>query len=283
MGNKKLSIITINYNNAEGLRQTLASVAMQTFREFEHIIVDGGSTDGSVDVIKEYENTLKQSVTIEQSTIQVKWSSEPDNGIYDAMNKGIEKASGEYLYFLNGGDTFVDQIVLEQLSQILNHGEDIIVSKINFVDANGKYHADFQPRMSEISLFHFLQAGIPHQSALIHRSLFQKYGLYDLRYRIVADWEFFLRTLILNNATLCYTDITIANFDGTGLTSKHGKEMMEEISKVIGDTFPKRVVFDYQWMQSIGADMRRVEWLQHHPFVHKMVNVLIGAGRRIFK
>lgn len=90
----KLSIITINYNNASGLRKTLASVASQTYRDIEHIIVDGGSTDGSVDIIREYENTIKRSVTINQFTIQVKWLSEPDKGIYNAMNKGIEIALG---------------------------------------------------------------------------------------------------------------------------------------------------------------------------------------------
>ena len=91
----KLSIITINYNNAEGLRKTLASVAAQTYRDIEHIIIDGGSTDGSVDIIREYENTIKRSVTINQSTIQVKWVSEPDMGIYNAMNKGVEIALGK--------------------------------------------------------------------------------------------------------------------------------------------------------------------------------------------
>ena len=87
----KLSIITINYNNAEGLRKTLASVASQTYRDIEHIIVDGASTDGSVDVIKEYENQLN----ITHSTIHLLWSSEPDNGIYNAMNKGTEIALGK--------------------------------------------------------------------------------------------------------------------------------------------------------------------------------------------
>ena len=91
----KLSIITINYNNAEGLHKTLASVAAQTYRDIEHIIIDGGSTDGSVDIIREYENTIKRSVTINQSTIQVKWVSEPDMGIYNAMNKGVEIALGK--------------------------------------------------------------------------------------------------------------------------------------------------------------------------------------------
>lgn len=89
-----LSIITINYKNAEGLRKTLASVASQSYRDIEHIIIDGGSTDGSVDLIKEYESTIKQNVTIDKSTIQIKWISEKDNGIYHAMNKGIEIALG---------------------------------------------------------------------------------------------------------------------------------------------------------------------------------------------
>ena len=91
----KLSIITINYNNAEGLRKTLSSVASQTYCNIEHIIIDGGSTDGSVDIIREYENTIKRSVTINQSTIQVTWVSEPDKGKYNAMNKGVEIALGK--------------------------------------------------------------------------------------------------------------------------------------------------------------------------------------------
>jgi glycosyltransferase involved in cell wall biosynthesis len=116
----KLSIITINYNNAEGLRKTLASVASQTYRDIEHIIVDGGSTDGSVDVIKEYENTIKQSVTIDQSTIQVKWLSEPDHGIYNAMNKGIEIALGRRIVNSFNRSEFVED---------KNHGIEIALGR----------------------------------------------------------------------------------------------------------------------------------------------------------
>lgn len=277
----RLSIITINYNNAEGLRQTLASVAMQTCRDIEHIIIDGGSKDGSAEVIKDYVRQLE----IEDWNLEnVKWVSESDKGIYDAMNRGIKKASGEYLYFLNSGDTLAAEQVVERLYKELESGEeDIIVSCINFTDASGVYHANYQKRMSKISLFHYLQTGIPHQSALIHRSLFTQYGLYDLQYHIVADWEFFLRALVLNKASLRYTDLTIANFDGTGLTSTHGKEMGEEIEKVMHDTFPERVLEDYKWMQASGSDLRRMEWLQAHPFMHRLVQTIVGLGRRISK
>lgn len=117
----KLSIITINYNNIEGLHKTLASVAAQTYRDIEHIIIDGGSTDGSVDVIKEYESTIKQRVTIDKSTIQVKWVSEKDNGIYNAMNKGIEIALGrrvvnaDHTSSIIGGPT--------EANECVSHGE----------------------------------------------------------------------------------------------------------------------------------------------------------------
>ena len=111
----KLSIITINYNNSEGLRKTLASVASQTYANIEHIIVDGASTDGSVDVIKEYENQLN----ITHSTIHLLWSSEPDNGIYNAMNRGIRKATGEYCQFLNSGDMLAAPDVTERMMAAL--------------------------------------------------------------------------------------------------------------------------------------------------------------------
>lgn len=141
-----LSIVTINYNNAEGLRKTLASVASQTYRNIEHIIIDGGSTDGSVDIIREYESAIKQSVTIDKSTIQIKWISEKDNGIYNAMNKGIEIALGrrvvnadhtsslisvntkrstlnesiDYIQILNSGDILASDDVTERMIAALD-------------------------------------------------------------------------------------------------------------------------------------------------------------------
>ena len=114
----RLSIITINYNNAEGLRKTLASVAAQTYANIEHIIVDGASTDGSVDVIKEYENQLN----ITHSTIHLLWSSEPDNGIYNAMNKGIEIALGRRV---------VNSLNRSELVEDKNKGREMDINSFN--------------------------------------------------------------------------------------------------------------------------------------------------------
>ena len=190
MVNKKLSIITINYNNAEGLRQTLASVAMQTFREFEHIIVDGGSNDESLDIIREYESIISN-----RRSIILKWVSEKDNGIYDAMNKGVEiasgirvvnalnrselvedknkgikKATGDYLYFLNSGDVLADENVIEGLMRQLGDA-DIFVGRVNCV-SNGTIVGQ-TPLLSEtdMSMYQMYLHGINHQSAIIRRSI----------------------------------------------------------------------------------------------------------------
>ena len=111
---KKLSIVTINYNNAEGLRKTLESVASQTYRDIEHIIVDGGSTDGSVEVIQNYVRDVSGM------KYDVLWVSEKDKGIYNAMNKGIRKATGEYCQFLNSGDYLAAPDVTERMIKALN-------------------------------------------------------------------------------------------------------------------------------------------------------------------
>ena len=119
----KLSIITINRNNAAGLRKTIESVVSQTYTDFEYIIIDGASTDGSVEVIKEYaEATLPCGEGLGE---RLYWVSEPDKGIYNAMNKGILKAQGEYLLFLNSGDWLVDKDVIKSFID-LNIINDIV-------------------------------------------------------------------------------------------------------------------------------------------------------------
>ena len=115
----KLSIITINYNNADGLRKTLVSVVAQTYPDIEHIVIDGGSTDGSVEVIKDYVNQFK----IDDRRLKIDWVSEKDNGIYHAMNKGIRKASGEYIQILNSGDKLAAPDVTERMVAAVEKAE----------------------------------------------------------------------------------------------------------------------------------------------------------------
>lgn len=177
--NVELSIITINYNNAEGLQRTICSVINQTFNNFEYIIVDGGSSDESVEMIKKYESSID------------KWVSEKDNGIYNALNKGIQMATGDYLLFLNSGDHFYNSEVLYK-NQYHIHEKDLIAFDIHLL---GLEHDCIHKHPDEL-LFSFLfEETFAHQSVFIKRHLFDKIGLYDENLKIVADWKFFIHAV----------------------------------------------------------------------------------------
>lgn len=213
----KLSIITINYNNAAGLKNTIESVASQTCTDFEHIIVDGASTDGSVDIIREYEDTLASRLSPLAS--RLKWLSEPDTGIYNAMNKGVRLAKGEYTLMLNSGDYLVDKHVVENVLPILD-GTDIIqgntVSVINNKEIINQGYAK-----SDISFIDVYSGNFLHQATFAKRILFEQYGYFDESYKIGGDTVFFLKALGLGNASFVYRDINIAYFDGNGISANH--------------------------------------------------------------
>ncbi len=295
----KLSIITINYNNAEGLRKTLASVATQTYRNIEHIIVDGGSTDGSVDVIKEYENTIKRSVTIEHPTIQVKWSSEPDKGIYNAMNKGIEIAIGkrvvnsfnrselvedknkelsDYLYFLNSGDALASDSVLERMTATLD-GSDFIVGRVNSW-LNG-VSIGLSPLHTEkdYTMYNMFLNGINHQSVLIRREL-QEQQSYDTKLKICGDWKFFVQSIVLNNATIKNVDIVFADFDRSGVSS-NGKALIQERLAILKDVLPPRIAEDYLKVLPNYYEVIRITWLIEHPFFYRIYRAWTTFGRKL--
>lgn len=257
----KLSIITINYNNAEGLRKTLASVAAQTYRDFEHIIVDGGSTDGSVDIIREYESSLASRLSPLASNL--KWISEKDTGIYNAMNKGIEIALGkrivnsfnrselvedknkgiamaqcEYLQFLNSGDWLVDE---NSLMNVFFEAKDIDIiygDRINVYEDGSMKGMDYAP--DKMTALFFYQSMISHQASFIKRDLFEKYGLYreDLKY--ASDWEFFLKTFLLHNCSYLHLHQYVVYFDCAGISSvaANNEEMWNERRRVFAETLP---------------------------------------------
>jgi Glycosyltransferases involved in cell wall biogenesis len=228
------SVITINYNNGEGLRRTIKSVVGQSYMDFEYIVIDGGSTDGSVDVIREYANKIDY------------WVSEPDGGIYNAMNKGVARAHGEYCIFLNSGDCFYDKTVLERVYST-NHIEDIVIGKLcSASDSKGL----FQPPMSgRISLYYLYSSTIPHQSSFIRTELLRKIP-YDESLKIVSDWKFFVQAIILENCSVRYVDANVALFDMEGVSTSNPERMWEEKEKVLSTMFPPRVLEDYKIMKA---------------------------------
>lgn len=227
------SIITINYNNQKGLRHTIDSVVSQTCHDYEYIIIDGGSTDESVDVIKENQDKITY------------WVSEKDKGIYHAMNKGIAKAHGNYCIFMNSGDEFFTSKVLEIVSTHL-HGEDIVVGKVVSMRDNSII---FNPPDREISLYYLYSGTIPHQSSFIRLELQKKY-LYDESLKIVSDWKFFLQSVIIYNCSIKYIEEIISKFDLDGISTSNPEAMWKEKESVLKELFPARLLADYKQMKS---------------------------------
>lgn len=239
----ELSIVTVNLNNAEGLEKTIRSVIQQTCSDYELIIVDGASTDGSINIIEKYRSNIKFFV------------SEPDHGVYDAMNKGIEASAGNYCLFLNSGDFFFDNEVVGFF--IKSHSNAAIVYG-NSYKIKPHYRRVIR-YSSELTLYDFYKTepGLHHQATFIRRDLFAKYGNYNNDIKIIADWEFFFRVIILNQVKAKYLDRIISAFDATGISNslRPGDARRDNANRIkydiIDKNFPDIVVDDYKRLDSI--------------------------------
>lgn len=222
--NKKISIITINYNNIEGLKRTMESVVNQTWQEFEHIVIDGGSTDGSATFIE------SQSEYIDY------WVSEPDKGIYNGMNKGIAKATGEYLLFLNSGDHLFSDKVLEQNHKFLVE-KDLIYFNLNFVDKTNSWIGKYPERLS---FSHFIHDTLPHPATFIKKKLFKTVGFYDEGFEMVSDWKFFVESICKFNFSYIRIDETLSTFylDGLSSSSQNKELIFRERQQILKSIFP---------------------------------------------
>jgi glycosyltransferase involved in cell wall biosynthesis len=210
-----ISIITINLNNAFGLGKTINSVLNQNSNKFEYIIIDGGSTDNSRDIISINENKIAY------------WVSETDSGIYNAMNKGILKANGKYLLFLNSGDYLTDSNVIVDFCNE-KFTEDIVSGNL-LMNKNGKSIVHKPPKSEDLSFKTFYSGSLPHPSTFIKRELFEDCGLYDEKNKIISDWAFFITALIIKNKTYKYFKRDISHFDLTGISSN--SESMRQLEK----------------------------------------------------
>jgi glycosyltransferase involved in cell wall biosynthesis len=201
----KLSIITINFNNDAGLQLTIESVVKQSFINYEFLIIDGGSTDESISILKKYQN------------MNIHWVSEKDAGIYNAMNKGILKAKGEYILFLNSGDWLKNEHVLKKVFSS-GSSADIMYGNMIINWGGGKTKKGIMP--DEISLYQMYTDTLWHPVSFIKSSLFAKYGLYDESFKLVGDYEFFFRTIIGEKVSTEHLNISISVFEMDGLSSR---------------------------------------------------------------
>ena len=260
----KLSIITITYNNAVGLLRTIQSVQSQTFRDFEHIIVDGESTDESAEIIRQYadneairqENSKADNLASSPHHLitlsPITWISEKDRGVYDAQNKGIRLAHGEYCYFLNAGDTFCADDVLERMfspnslfPSSPNRLPDILYGNEIIVDGNSN-RVGIARGVENPSFVDLYNSCMKHQASFIRRSLFDKYGMYDVDMRICSDFDWFFRVIAFHDEVrLQYKDVDIAYFENTGL-SYHSPELcVKERQQILERYMTKRMQRDY--------------------------------------
>lgn len=251
----KVSILTINLNNKSGLEKTMDSVFNQTFTDYEYIIVDGGSTDGSKELIEQNNSKISS------------WISEKDKGIYNAMNKAIKMAHGEYCFFLNSGDYFIDNQVLYNIFS-LKPDADVISGNVLKVRDSGKWNR--VKSHNQVTLLNLLRHSLPHQASLIKRELFNTIGYYTENYRIISDWEFFLKALIINKSSYKHIDLDIAYFMLDGISSQKSstalarKESEDCLEKHFGDMKDELIEYRYFYNSYIGIMYLQ---LKNHPFL----------------
>lgn len=271
----RLSIITITYNNLVGLRKTADSVLEQTMSDFEWIIIDGASTDGT----KEYLAAMAAKLQITNCKLQI--ISEPDRGIYNAMNKGIRLAQGEYIQILNAGDCLAATDVTERMLNALTEqtakaGQPIDILYGNMLKVDGKGKLIGKSGYTEYSLRQFYSSTLNHDCAYIRRALFDDdhYGLYDENLRIVSDWKWYLQAIGLGKVRPVYADIDVTIFDGGGISETNLPLRAQERRLVLEEVLPPAVLWDYDHHAFDMEQMNRLRRHHLYPLVYFMERVL---------
>ncbi|NDW09805.1 glycosyltransferase family 2 protein [Dysgonomonas sp. 520] len=268
----KISIITISFNNSEGLEKTMESVFRQTYRLYEYIVIDGGSSDGSADLLKRHDDKIAY------------WVSEPDKGIYNAMNKGLDKATGDYVHFLNAGDSYASDDVLERFfaeeqsvpfirgTQICNYGN----------------RTEIWTNMGEedLTVFGMYENTMLHQATFIRRDMFDKYGKYDETLKITADWKFFFKA-ILGNEKTSFRNIPVVDFEMFGISTsgEYGAILKKERAEVIRELMPSNYLPDYEKLFDLNKDSYIIDFVKSNRFflctfkVFRRICLMLGIGK----
>ena len=266
----KLTIITINRNNAEGLGKTMESVLSQTSLDFEYIIVDGGSTDDSLQVIREIclvkNDLLLFKGEAEVNGIHVRWISENDNGIYHAMNKGINLAEGDYIQFLNSGDILTGIDVTESMLSGMTECDILYGNMLKKLPHHILCDRGFAGRKP--TMLDFYLGTLNHSPAYIKRRLFEIYGLYDESLKIVADYKWFLQVIIMNEIVPVYKNIDVTLFDMNGISTVNSTLDKAERRQVLEEILPLTMLRDYDQNAFFIDQLKRMNrfWFTRYSF-----------------
>jgi glycosyltransferase involved in cell wall biosynthesis len=220
------SIVTVCYNTISSIEDTIKSVLGQSYKHIEYIIIDGGSTDGTVDLIKKYEYCVSF------------WTSEPDKGIYDAMNKGIMYASNDYILFLNAGDFFYDEKTLENVAARINSNVDVVFGDVAIVMNGVTYQVPSEPFYEHLPLHHSM--GFNHQCTFVKTDVAKRF-LFDLKYKLAADYNMIISIYRMGRTFQQLHNLVISCYDMSGVSEKNRRLHIFETLMV--DT-PNRVMYN---------------------------------------
>lgn len=261
-----LSIITINRNNAEGLKRTIESISYQSYKNFEYIVIDGASTDESREVILDNEKNISY------------WISEKDNGIYHAMNKGIRACSGDFILFLNSGDFLYDSNVIERVIENLSDEDDIVYGDVLLRNEKNNWER-IQIHPEELRFSYFYKQTICQQACFIKKSLFERIFYYNEEYKIVSDWEFFIYAIYIEHVKTKKINQLISIFDATGISGNSSLRPVAtaERQKTI-DTYFKLYREDYKELISHGSNRsKQLIEIEKSKFFRKLVSVFFNV------
>ena len=255
-------------NNKDGLQHTIQSVLRQTFDDFEYIVIDGGSGDGSVQLINQYSERIDY------------WISELDSGIYAAMNKGISQAKGDFCLMLNSGDWLVEPDVLEKVFSI-QPTADLLVGACQVSNRGVIVHTSWPSK--HISLSSFYKRTIPHQSTFIKRELFEKYGYYKEIYRIHGDYEFWIRTIIFNHCSIQPIQIVVTDYNSEGVSSMERNTSLSEteVNSILKTFIPQRILIDYEMWEKEREEMKTLYWVKSKPIFYALLLYIFKVAQKV--
>jgi glycosyltransferase involved in cell wall biosynthesis len=213
MINPIISIITVVFNSVKTLEETILSVINQNSRDFEFIIVDGGSTDGTIEIIKRHEKCITN------------WISEPDNGIYDAMNKGVDLSNGQFIYFLGGDDVLTTSSIIKEISSFLRKKDKVYYGNVIFKNRNIIYDGEFNS-------FKIVTRNISHQSIFYPKEIWSEFR-YNLKYKIFADYDLNLKLYNHHYYSFEYIPITVAIFNDEGSSGSNTIDLNFENDRLL--------------------------------------------------
>lgn len=259
----RISVITINYNNISGLENTFRSVFSQNPNNFEYIVIDGGSTDGSYDLILQHADKIDYFVSGE------------DNGIYHAMNKGIKVANGDFVIFMNSGDLFFDQHQIANIVKELKYDDDIVYGDVRLLNMATGYDT-VQRHPAILSFQYFYNQTICHQACIIKKSLFDSVFYFNERLKIVSDWEFLIVSLFIHQVNYRKIEHVIAVFDCSGVsTNSQSKAIAKQERAIVMDQYFSRFKEDYKELASHSSlRSQQLLLIQNSKFLRRIVSIL---------